>query len=100
MFMPTNHTTIPEIVKKYRQEQQLTLREFAEALTTCCGESVTYQTIHNWENGVHKPSKWILVRTLRKCGDWRFDCADECLSVIDPKIWGDISTEMISQKEN
>jgi len=84
--------TIPEIVKKYRETQRKTLREFAEAITECCGEGVTYQSVHNWENGVTNPNKWLLCRMILKCsGDWRYEFASDCLSVLDPKVFAELS---------
>jgi transcriptional regulator with XRE-family HTH domain len=82
-----------KIVQKYRASQNLSLRGFAEALTEHMpGEKVTHSSVFNWEKGIHTPDYYFLVYLTLKTGDWRYDFAVDCLSVLNPKFYDPISS--------
>ncbi len=76
---------ISDIVKKYKKQQGLNLRTFAEAISDASGDSYSRQAIHQWEHGVTKPNKFALVKIVMKATDWRLDFATDCLAVLDPE---------------
>jgi len=74
---------IDEIVKAYRLDQKMTLRDFAAALSID-GQTISYEAIRKWENGRFKPNYYFLVALSMKTTDWRRDFAFDCLSAIEP----------------
>ena len=78
----------PSIVKEYRQKQQLSLRDFAAALSDGqAGDGISYQSIRNWETGVYTPSIDLFMALAMKTGDWRRDFAFDCLAALRPDIY-------------
>lgn len=77
---------ISTVVKKYKKQQGLNLRQFAEAISDASGDSYTRQAIHQWEHGITRPDKFALVKIVMKATDWRLDFATECLEIMD-KNW-------------
>jgi transcriptional regulator with XRE-family HTH domain len=70
--------TIQDLVQKYLSEQQLTLREFADAV----GVS-SHATVINWRDGRSEPEPGLLIR-LRKFSDWRGEFAEQVLRIMYP----------------
>ena len=81
---------IGEIVKKYRASQQMTLRDFAEALSID-SQTVSYETIRNWEEGKYQPRYHFFIALMMCTKDWRRDFAIDCLSFIKPDIYKPIT---------
>lgn len=83
---------IRDIVEFYRNEQQLTLREFAAALSEQIiptgGIPLSHPTIINWQSGRTEPPTDLLLLCLVRYRDWRFDWALRCLAIKRPEIWG------------
>lgn len=75
---------ISEIVRKYRVRHDASLRAFADMLSGEGPQSVTHQTIHNWENGTTIPSYFYLLSLALFNNDWRREFALECLAVMKP----------------
>lgn len=78
---------IPEIVRKYRTKHDASLRAFADMLSGNAPQSVTHQTVSNWENGVHPPSYMYLLSLALFNDDWRREFALECLAVVKPEYY-------------
>lgn len=76
------------IVSRYRKSQKLSLRKFAAALVeNVDGESLSYMTIKNWEDGVNAPDFSFLMTIAMKCRDWRGDFAFDCLAALKPHLY-------------
>lgn len=86
--MPNN---VSEIVKKYRQEQKMSLREFAAALNKPLaildGDGPSYQAVYSWENGDYEPKIMTLNLIALHTNDWRRDFAFECLATLRPDLY-------------
>jgi DNA-binding XRE family transcriptional regulator len=79
-----------KVVKLYRLERELTLRKMADELSFGLPEQnggVSFQTISNWENGKHLPSKGILLALVMRTNDWRCDFAHDCLATMMPEFY-------------
>jgi transcriptional regulator with XRE-family HTH domain len=72
---------IAEIVNKFQQKQQLTLREMGLAL------GVSHPTILNWKYGRTEPGTDYLLRCRVDYDDWRREFAEACLQVRLPDIF-------------
>jgi hypothetical protein len=78
-----------EIVSRYMDQQGMTLRGFAEALSERLpGEEIGHSTVVNWREGKTAPTTDFLVTVLMRYRDWRFDFALECLAEKRPEVWG------------
>jgi transcriptional regulator with XRE-family HTH domain len=83
---------IDQVVRKYRNQQNLSQDAFAEELCVRLpGVSLTRQAISNWERGAQTPDYMFMIAVLMAYGDWRNDFAIECLQVLRPSVWA--STE-------
>lgn len=81
---------IDQIIQKYRNQQNLSQQELADALTEALpGVSLTRQAVHNWESGRQAPGYLFLVSVFMAYGDWRCDFARECLAVLKPELWAE-----------
>ena len=76
-----------EIVRWYRQEhglknRPLSFARFADELSQF-GQKVSYQTIKNWEDGVHAPDGMFLVKVVCKAPRtvWQHTFASEVLAI-------------------
>lgn len=79
-----------KVVRLYRMDRELTLRKMADELSLGLSSSnggVSFQTISNWENGKHLPSKGILLSLVMRTGDWRRDFALDCLATMMPDLY-------------
>lgn len=77
------------VVRKYRVQQKLSLRKFAQALTEGLnhGIEISHQTIKNWEDGVTEPDFSYVLNLALTVHDWRGDFAFDLLSAIKPEIY-------------
>lgn len=95
-------TTLParravaEIVYAYRQLMgadgaPLSLREFAQALNQALevfGDSVSHQTIKNWEDRIHLPRTYFMIQIgVQSPNDWRRDFSQDILSALRPDLY-------------
>jgi transcriptional regulator with XRE-family HTH domain len=80
---------IQEIISKYRKQRNLSLRAFAKELSEGLKkeDKVTYQTIKNWEDGIHKPNFQFLMSLAMTVRDWRGDFAFDILAAMKPDIY-------------
>lgn len=76
-----------QIVKTYRTEQEATLRAFADSLSERAPQSVTHQTVKNWEDGRHIPSASYLLSLALHHNDWRRDFAFDGLAALKPDLY-------------
>lgn len=83
-------STISQIVRAYRAEQALTLREMANVLRDQLRETrfanLSAQAIGLWEKGTN-PSPIFLLRVSRTYDDWRRDLATDCLAAMEPDLY-------------
>lgn len=75
---------ITQIVRKYRVQHDASLRSFADMLSGNAPQSVTHQTVKNWEDGTHLPNYYYLLSLAIHNTDWRREFALECLAVMKP----------------
>jgi transcriptional regulator with XRE-family HTH domain len=82
------------IVSKYRKQQKLSLRKFAQALTHDLnhGIEISHQTVKNWEDGVHMPEFSFVLNLALTAHNWRGDFAFDLLSVLKPEIYQPVTT--------
>jgi transcriptional regulator with XRE-family HTH domain len=83
---------ISTIIKKYREEQELTQQGFADALIVAPGGSLTKQQVSYWETGQQKPGYYFLLVITLLYDDWRRDMALECLAVLKPDLFAPEAT--------
>jgi transcriptional regulator with XRE-family HTH domain len=79
--------TIPEIIKKYREQQGLSQEAFAEQLVSEINTGLTKQAVSYWENGDWKPGYFLLLTLTLVYTDWRRDMALECLAILKPELY-------------
>lgn len=80
--------TIAEITKKFREEQNLTQQDFADALCQAIpGYEKVKQEISAWENSKQSPDYLFAVLVSVKYSDWRRDWAMAVLAELKPHIW-------------
>lgn len=93
--LPTRRA-VADIVFAYRQVlgtggAQLSLREFARALNEVLavfGDSISHQTIKNWEDRVHLPRTYFMIQVgLESPNDWRRDFAQDILAALRPNLY-------------
>ena len=86
---------VAEIVYAYRQVMgadgaPLSLRAFARALNPALevfGDSVSHQTIKNWEDRVHLPRTYFIIQIgVQSPNDWRRDFSQDILSALRPDL--------------
>ena len=69
----------------------LSLREFARAFNQALevfGDSVSHQTIKNWEDRVHLPSTYFMIQIgVQSPNDWRRDFSQDILSALRPNLY-------------
>jgi hypothetical protein len=87
---------VAEIVYAYRQLMgadgaPLSLREFARALNHALavfGDSVSHQTIKNWEDRVHLPRTYFMIQVgAQSPNDWRRDFSQDILAALRPELY-------------
>jgi hypothetical protein len=87
---------VADIVYAYRylageDGKPLSLRAFAEAYNEVLapfGESVSHQTIKNWEERIHLPRvPFVLMAEMSSPPDWRRDFSQDLLSALRPKLY-------------
>ena len=86
--------TIPEIISKYRGEKSL--RDFAADLSSRMPESISHQTIKNWEDGTTKPGYYEMLAISLHNADWRRQFALEILAVLKPEYFQPDTIQKIS----
>jgi len=77
--------SISLIVTRYRGEKSL--RDFASDLSSKMPESISYQTIKNWEDGATKPRYYEISAIALQNEDWRRQFALEILAVLRPDLY-------------
>lgn len=77
--------SISLIVIRHRGEKSL--REFAADLSSGMPESISHQTIKNWEDGVTKPEYYEILAIALHNDDWRRDFALQILRVLKPELY-------------
>lgn len=90
------------IVTAYRQTRELTLRDFAAALSEHPSASFSYQTIKNWEDDATQPNVLELVALTVLYHDWRMEFAGDCLAALRPRIFkpiGEIGRRLLPTSE-
>lgn len=76
-----------QIVKKYRNEKELSLRKFADAINEkLINTEVTYGTVNRWEEGPYEPDLRLLFECIATYEDWRAHFALECLKAMFPDL--------------
>ena len=70
-----------------RHRGQKSLREFAADLSCKMPESISYQTIKNWEDGATKPGYYEILAIALQNDDWRRQFALEILAVLKPELY-------------
>ena len=87
---------VAEIVYAYRQMMgadgaPLSLREFARTLNQALevfGDSISHQTIKNWEDQVHLPRTYFMIQIgVQSPNDWRRDFSQDILSALRPNMY-------------
>ncbi len=77
-----------QIVRAYRTQQGLSLRTFAHILSNSTnGNSISHETIRNWESGTHIPVYYTLLPMALLFGDWRRDFAFDALAALQPQLY-------------
>jgi hypothetical protein len=93
--LPTRRA-VADIVYAYRylagdERAPLSLRTFAEWLNQVLAqydESVSHQTIKNWEDRVHLPRVYFMIQIeMSAPPDWRRDFARDMLAALRPKFY-------------
>lgn len=93
--LPTRRA-VADIVFAYRylagdERAPLSLRTFAEQLNEVLAqfeESVSHQTIKNWEDRVHLPRVYSMLQIeMSAPPDWRRDFARDMLAALRPKFY-------------
>lgn len=93
--LPTRRA-VADIVFAYRQVlgaggAQISLREFSRALNEVLavfGDSISHQTIKNWEDRVHLPRTYFMIQLgLESPNDWRRDFAQDVLAALRPNLY-------------
>jgi len=77
---------ISKIVKATRSAHELSLREFAAALSDSLG-GISHTTVKNWEDGLETPRPLTLLPIMLQFDDWRRDLAFDILSVLNPGLY-------------
>jgi transcriptional regulator with XRE-family HTH domain len=94
---------LTKIVRSYRNEQGLSLREFAKELSEGISQDrVSHQSVHNWESGAHAPSYQMLVALALHGYGWRRDFAFDCLAAMKPDTYepiGPIGRKILGRDE-
>lgn len=79
---------LSEVVRAYRDEQGLSLRDFAAQLSAeLPQDGISYQSVRNWETGEHAPNYHLLVTLMMHSGGWQRDFAFDCLAAINPEYY-------------
>ena len=87
---------VADIVYAYRylageNGKPLSLRAFAESYTEILApfdESISHQTVKNWEERMHLPRvSFIVLAELASPPDWRRDFSRDMLSALRPKLY-------------
>ena len=95
---PTLHArrAVADLVFAYRylagdDRAPLSLRTFAEQLNEVLAqydESISHQTIKNWEDRVHLPRVYFMVQIeMSAPPDWRRDFARDMLAALRPRFY-------------
>jgi len=87
--------TSSEILKKYREERELTLQEFADELSDGLNSRVFFQSVQQWESGKHEPRKYLMVKLALQVDGWRREMALDVLAVLDPQVHDDITSMLM-----
>jgi transcriptional regulator with XRE-family HTH domain len=85
-----NETTnlVALVTAKYRNNQRLTYRAFADALNEhLVNTSITHASILNWEKGAREPGTDFLLICLVLHDDWRAEWALETLCAKLPEVF-------------
>lgn len=91
---------IPQIVKCYRAEHNLTQTELANGLAVAIGKKLSKASISYWENGISRPNHITLLKVARRCNDWRKEFALDILAALEPGVYepaGEIGREVIGK---
>jgi len=83
-------TEIHEIVKTYRTDQRLSLREFADEINrNLVNTGVTYGTVNRWESEdqPYEPDMRLLFECIATYSDWRAEWAADCLKAMWPELF-------------
>jgi hypothetical protein len=86
--------SISLIVARHRGEKSL--RDFAADLSSKLPESISHQTIKNWEDGNNKPAYHLMLAIALHNDDWRRQMALEILEVLKPSYYTPDQLKIIS----
>lgn len=75
------------LVRNYRSRQNASLRAFASALSENSLESISYQSVKNWEDGIHTPNPMYLLSLALRFSDWRRNFALDALAILKPELY-------------
>lgn len=65
----------------------MSLRTFADELSKKMPETISHQTIKNWEDGFRVPSYYLILAIALHNDDWRRQFALEILQVLKPEYY-------------
>lgn len=76
------------VVNKFRTDQKLSLRGFAEALTNGLRNTrVSYSAVSRWEQGEDEPNTDFLLMCMIVYSDWRMEFAINALCAKLPEVF-------------
>ena len=87
---------VADIVYAYRylvgeRGRPISLREFAEQYSEILApfdESISHQTVKNWEDRVHLPRvSFIVLAEMASPPDWRRDFSKDMLAALRPRLY-------------
>lgn len=88
------NSAISSIVSRYRGDKSL--RIFAEELGEKMPESISHQTIKNWEDGLRRPGYYEMLAIALHNDDWRRQMALEILQVLKPEFYTPDQIKIVS----
>lgn len=79
-----------EVTRNFRTAQDLTVREFAEALNkSLVNTNVSFATVSRWEQerNYYEPDLRLLFECMATYRDWRSEWARDCLQSMFPDLF-------------
>ena len=82
-------TTLSDVIKEYRKQTGLSVRQFGETLTEkLVNSSLSGQTIHRWESEPNQaPDLYLFFNLFTTYTDWRMYFAVDCLKALMPHVF-------------
>lgn len=78
-----------EVVKEYRRQTGLSVRDFAKSLTEkLVNISLSGETVSKWENDPNRaPDLYLFCNCITTYTDWRMRFGVDCLKAIMPHVF-------------